>query len=335
VAKPSSAPSFAVLLQRFFTEHLQQHRSVSPRTVAAYRDTFRLLLAFAERSLGREPQRFLLTDLNAKFILTFLDYLETERKNSPRSRNARLAALRSFLKFAAHHDLTALDCIQHALAVPMKRFDRPLPEFLSRDEIQAILDAPDSHTWTGQRDRVFFTTLYNTGARVSELLHLTTRDTILEGAPAVHIHGKGRKQRSVPLWHSTASLLRRWKRQLKPGPHDWLFPNRGGTVMTRSNAAQRLSVAVARAARIHPRLKTHTVSPHSIRHTTALHLLQSGVDITVIALWLGHESPSTTHMYIEADLSMKEQALKRLQPASAKSTRYRPPDQVMQFLASL
>ncbi|HTF63655.1 MAG TPA: tyrosine-type recombinase/integrase [Edaphobacter sp.] len=267
MSKPVAAQSFAVLLQRFFTEHLQQHRAVSPRTVVAYRDTFRLLLSYAEKALRREPQHFLLTDLNAKFILGFLDYLETERKNSSRSRNARLAAVRSFLKYAAHHDLSALDCIQHALAVPMKRFDRPLPEFLSREEIQAILDAPDTRTWCGQRDRALLITLYNTGARVSEVLGLTAKDLILEETPAIHIHGKGRKQRSVPLWRSTASLLRSWKRRLNIlGTHDYLFPNRRGTAMTRSNAAQRLSLAVAQAARNHPRLKTHTVSPHSIRH---------------------------------------------------------------------
>jgi site-specific recombinase XerD len=226
--KHIAATSFAVLLQRFFTEHLQQHRAVSPRTIVAYRDTFRLLLTFAERALGREPQDFLLTDLNAKFILGFLDYLEAERKNSSRSRNARLAAVRSFLKFAAHHDLSALDCIQHALAVPMKRFDRPLPEFLSREEIQAILDAPDTGTWCGQRDRALLTTLYNTGARVSEVLGLTAKDLILEGTPAVHIYGKGRKQRSVPLWRSTASLLRSWKRRLNThGANDTYFPTAG------------------------------------------------------------------------------------------------------------
>lgn len=334
--KSASAPSFAVLLQRFFSEHLQQHRAVSAQTVLAYRDTFRLLLTFAEMALGREPQHFLLSDLNAKLILAFLDYLETERKNSVRSRNARLAALRSFLKYAAHHDLSALDCIQHAMAVPMKRFDRPLPEFLSRNEIQAILDAPDTRTWVGQRDQALFTTLYNTGARVSEVLRLTAKDLILEGTSTVHIQGKGRKQRSVPLWRSTATLLRSWKRRLNTSDdHACLFPNRGGTVMTRSNVAQRLSLAVAQAARDHPRLRMHTVSPHSIRHSTALHLLQSGVDITVIALWLGHENPSTTHMYVEADLSMKERALQRLQPVGTKRLRYRPPDQLMQFLTTL
>jgi site-specific recombinase XerD len=294
------------------------------------------MLAFAEKTLGKEPHHFILADLNAKFVLAFLDYLETERNNSARSRNARLAALRSFLKYAAHYDFSALQVIQQALAVPMKRFDRPLPGFLSREEIQAILDSPDPHTWVGQRDRALFTTLYNTGARVSEMLSLNVADLILEGTPAVHIHGKGRKQRSVPLWRSTASLLRLWKRHLNStAACDCLFPNRNGTAMTRSNVAQRLSLAVALAARNHPSLMTHTVSPHCFRHTTALHLLQSGVDITVIALWLGHESPSTTHMYIEADLSMKERALRRLQPAGASRTRYRPPDQLMQFLTSL
>ncbi|MFP5226335.1 MAG: tyrosine-type recombinase/integrase [Acidobacteriota bacterium] len=334
--EPTPPPSFAALLQRFFAEHLQQHRAVSPLTTAAYRDTFRLLLAFAEKTLGKEPDHFILADLNAKFILAFLDYLETERHNSPRSRNARLAALRSFLKYAAHYDLSAIQVIQHALAVPMKRFDRPLPGFLSREEIQAILDSPDPRTWVGQRDRALFTTLYNTGARISEVLGLNIGDLILEGTPVVHIHGKGRKQRSMPLWRSTASLLRLWKRHLdSTAACDCLFPNRGGTAMTRSNVAQRLSLAVALAARDHPRLRTQTVSPHSFRHTAAMHLLQSGVDITVIALWLGHENPSTTHMYLEADLSMKERALQRLQPAGASHTRYRPANHLMQFLTSL
>ena len=330
-----SSPSFAVLLQRFFTEYLQQHRAVSPQTIAAYRDTFRLLLAFAEKLLGKEPQQFLLADLNATFILAFLDYLETERDNSARSRNARLAALRTFLKYAAHYDLSVLPVIQQALAVPMKRFDRPIPGFLSREEVQAILNAPDPHTWVGQRDRALFTILYNTGARVSEVIRLATGDLVLEGTAAIHLQGKGRKQRTVPLWRSTAALLRSWKRQLHADTHACLFPNRGGTAMTRSNVAQRLSLAAALAAQNHPRLKTLPVSPHCMRHTTAMHLLQSGVDITVIALWLGHENPSTTHMYVEADLSLKERALEKLQPAGARYSRYRPADQLMQFLATL
>lgn len=336
MTKLSSTPTFAVLLQRFFAEHLQRHRTVSPRTIVAYRDTFRLLLVFAEKTIGRRPEQFMLADLNAKFVLSFLDHLETERRNCARSRNARLAALRSFLKYAARHDISALEVIQQTLSVPMKRVDRPLPGFLSRPEIQTILNAPDLRTWAGQRDRALFTVLYNTGARVSEALGLRIRDLILEGTPAVHIHGKGRKQRTVPLWRSTVSLLRSWKRCLDNcAADDFLFPNRCGAAMTRSNAAQRLGLATTTAASDHPRLRQFRVSPHTVRHTTAMHLLQSGVDITVIALWLGHENPSTTHMYVEADISMKERALQRLRPVGARHVRYRPADQLMQFLAAL
>jgi site-specific recombinase XerD len=194
-------PSFPTLLQRFLVEHLGQHRAVSPRTIAAYRDTFRLLLQFAEETIGKSPTTLSLADLNMKLILSFLDYLEKKRNNSARSRNARLAALRSFLKYAAHHDLTALSTIEQTLAVPMKRFEKPMLGFLTRPEMQAILDAPDPQTWTGQRDRAFFNVLYNTGARVSEVIGLRIRDVVVDGATAaVHLQGKGRKERSVPLW---------------------------------------------------------------------------------------------------------------------------------------
>ncbi|HUZ95676.1 MAG TPA: tyrosine-type recombinase/integrase [Edaphobacter sp.] len=337
MAEVQKNTSFSALLQRFFVDHLQQHRSVSPRTIAAYRDTFRLLLIFAERRFRTKPQHFTLEDLNAKLILAFLDHLEADRKNCPRSRNARLAALRSFLKYAAHHDISALHIIEQALSVPMKRIDRPLLGFLSREEMQAVLDAPDPDSWVGQRDRTLFTVLYNTGARVSEILHLRLDDLVLDGgAPAVHLHGKGRKQRSVPLWRSTASLLRSWRKRLNDSSsRAFLFPNRSGTLMTRSNVTQRLADAVGVAAQRFPDLPRRSVSPHTIRHTTAMHLLQSGVDITVIALWLGHESPATTHMYIEADITMKERALNRLQPVGPKRSRYQPPDQLMQFLVRL
>lgn len=200
MSRPISSPTFSMLLQRFFTEHLQRHRAVSPRTISAYRDTFRLLLTFAERTFRIKPQHFALDDLNAKLILAFLDHLETDRRNCVRSRNARLAALRSFLNYAAHHDIAVLQVIQQALAVPMKRFDRPLPSFLSHKEVQAILDAPEVHTWVGQRDRALFTLLYNTGVRVSEALHLKIGDLVLEDSPAIHVLGKGRKERFVPVW---------------------------------------------------------------------------------------------------------------------------------------
>ena len=330
------APSFASLIQRFFVDYLGKQRAVSPRTIAAYRDTFRLLLGFAEASIGKAPEAFAMADLNAKLILGFLDHLEESRKNSVRSRNARLAALRSFLKYAAHYDLTALAGIERALAVPMKKFDRPLLGFLTRPEMQTILDAPDAATWAGQRDRVLFSVLYNTGARVSEAITLRVGDVVTDISPTVHLRGKGRKERSMPLWRPTATLIRDWKRQL-PNLRDdsFLFPGRNSAALTRSTVTQRLALAVAAAANVLPKLADRSISPHTIRHTTAMHLLQSGVDITVIALWLGHESTTTTHMYLEADLSMKERALGRLQPPETKATRYRPPDQLMRFLQSL
>ena len=336
MADPTSTRTFSTLLQRFFVEHLGHQRAVSPRTIAAYRDTFRLLLGFAEARIGKAPTALALVDLDARLILGFLDHLEKDRKNGARSRNARLAALRSFLKYAAHYDLTALPVIEQALAIPMKRFDRPVLGFLSRQEMQAILEAPDPRTWAGQRDRALFSLMYNTGARVSEVIDLRVGDVVIDGTTAAHLRGKGRKERSVPLWRSTASLIRGWKRRLEGAGDDmFLFPSRGGGRMARSNVTQRLDLAVSAAAERHPQLARRSISPHTIRHTTAMHLLQSGVDITVIALWLGHESPATTHMYLEADLSMKERTLDRLRPIGASPGRYRPPDQLMRFLQSL
>jgi integrase/recombinase XerD len=333
-SKPT--PSFASLLQTFFLDYLSQHRAVSPRTIGAYRDTFRLLLQFAERHIGKSPTTFALADLNAEFILAFLDHLQRDRKNVVRSRNARLAALRCFLKYAARHDLSVLSIIERALAVPMKRFDRPMLGFLSRREVQAILDAPSCCTWVGQRDRALFAMLYNTGARVSEVTNMRIKDLVLDAAPCIHIMGKGRKHRTVPLWRSTVTLMRAWQRQLGDiAPDAHLFPNRVGTAMTRSNVRQRLEWAVRSVTKSFPQLRNRRVSPHCIRHTTAMHLLQSGNDIQVIALWLGHESPSTTHMYVEADLAMKQRALDRLQPPDLRAIRYRPPDPLMEFLQNL
>jgi integrase/recombinase XerD len=330
------APPFTKLVQSFFAEYLVQQRALSPRTVAAYRDTFRLLLTFAEKTMGKSPTRIRLIDINAKLVLAFLAHLEKVRKNAARSRNARLAAIRSFLKYAMHHDVAALETIQQVMAIPMKRFDRPMLGFLSREEMQAILEAPDTQSWTGQRDRVLFAVLYNTGARVSELINVCAKDAILDTSPSIHILGKGRKQRTVPLWRSTVTQLRAWKRRLGAiSPDAPLFPNRDGVPMTRSNVRQRLEVAIQVAAEKHPQLLKRVISPHTFRHTTAMHLLQSGVDITVIALWLGHESPATTHIYVEADLAMKERALSKLRPPNIKSVRYRPPDQLLQFLQNL
>lgn len=332
---PTKPPSFAALVQAFFAEHLQQQRAMSPRTVAAYRDAFVLFLDFAKSRLRRQPTAIRLREITPTLILAFLDHLEHERGNSVRSRNARLAALRAFLKFAGRRDLDALHVVEQALDVPMKRFERPMLGFLSREEMLAIIAEPDS-SWTSQRDHLLLRMLYNTGARVSEIVAVKVADVVLDGAACVHLHGKGRKQRAVPLWRSTVKHLKAWLK-LNPqlGPSSPLLPNREGRAMTRGNVTQRLALAVRAATACQPQLAKRRISPHTVRHTTAMHLLQAGVDITVIALWLGHESPVTTHHYVEADLAMKERALARLQEPDTALRRFRATDSLVQFLKTL
>ena len=327
--------SFPTLLQQFFLDRLIQQRNVSKQTVAAYRDSFCLLLRFAQRHLGKAPEQIDLVELDAPLILAFLDNLESERHNTIRTRNARFAAIRSFMHFAALKDPTALPVIQRVLAIPMKRFDRPLLGFLSRDEVQAILDAPDTTTWCGHRDRAMFSMLYNTGGRVSEIIGLQVADVLLDGCAAVRIHGKGRKERSVPLWRNTVTETRRWLARTRGKPDQPLFSGWAGNRMTRPAVTARLQLAVRRAAKVCPQLAQRDVTPHTIRHSTAMHMLQAGVDITLIALWLGHESPTTTHMYVEADLAMKERALSAVQAPRLKQSRYRPSDRVLHFLETL
>ena len=333
---PKPPPSFAALVQAYFAEHLTQHRALSPQTIAAYRDAFILFLGFAESRLGKAPIAMTLADITPDLIMAFLDHLERQRHNSVRSRNARLAALRSFLKFAAHRDVSSLQVIERALGVPVKRFERPMFGYLTRDEMLEVIGTPDG-TWIGQRDHVLFLMLYNAGARVSEITAVKVSDVVLDaGAACVHLHGKGRKQRSVPLWRSTVKAVRAWLRlnpQFEAG--STLLPNRNGQAMTRTNVTLRLVSAVRSATGAFPDLAKRRVSPHTIRHTTAMHLLQAGVDISVIALWLGHESPATTHHYVEADLTMKERALARLHEPTAKIQRYRAPDSLINFLKSL
>lgn len=330
-----TSPTFATLVQEFFGPYMLQQRALSPRTVASYRDTFVLLLRYAEEVIGLPAHNFDITDLSAKFLAGFLDHLEAQRNNSARSRNVRLAAVRSFLKFAARRDPMNLAVIEQALAVPMKRFDRQLVGFLPREQMLAVIDVP-TDTWTGQRDRLMLTLMFNTGARVSEIVGVRVSDVVLGPSSSIRLHGKGRKQRSLPLWKSTAQAIRQWL-QLNPqlradAP---LLPRRDGCAMSRANVAQRLALAVDLAAARHPELRTARVSPHVIRHSTAMSLLQSGSDPSEIALWLGHESPSTTHMYVEADLAMKERALARLKQPEIKQARYRPPKALLEFLRSL
>ena len=294
-----------------------------------------LFLDFSSQRLKKTATNLKLNDIQPDLILAFLDHLERERHNAVRSRNLRLTALRAFLKFSGRRDVASLHVIEQALAVPMKRFERPMLGFLTREEIFAVLGQP-GETWTSQRDHLLLAMLYNTGARVSEIIGVRVMDVILDGGACVHLHGKGRKQRSVPLWHTTVVETRAWLR-LNPmlRGETPLLPNREGQAMSRSNVVQRLELAVARAANQAPSILKKQISPHTIRHTTAMHLLQSGVPFSVIALWLGHESTTTTHRYVEADLAMKEKALARLEAPDTTIHRFKAPDLLMRFLQTL
>lgn len=329
------SPSFPSLIQEFFTDYLTQQRLLSPQTVASYRDCFVLLVRFAEQTLGKSASTLELTDLKPGFIVSFLDHLEHDRGNSTQSRNVRLAAIHSFLKFASRRDLANLKVIEQALAVPMKRVDRKMVGFLTREQMLAIIDVPTT-TWLGQRDHLLLMLMFNTGARVSEIINVKVSDLVLGQTSSIKLHGKGRKQRSLPLWHTTASELRQWLRSNSElGSASALLPRKDGAPMTRANVTKRLERAVQAATVKHPELKDLRISPHVIRHSTAMGLLQAGTDISTIALWLGHENPSTTHMYVEADLSMKEQALAKVEEPPHKPGRYHPPAGLMQFLRSL
>jgi len=323
------------MLQRYFAIHLSRQRGASPRTVASYRDTIRLLLSFLAEQSGRPPERLLLADLDADHLLAFLDHLERVRKNSVRTRNQRRSAICSFLRYVGGQLPETMGQVQRALAIPCKRHNRRPVDYLTRDEMEALLQAPDVATWSGRRDRVLFALLYNTGARVSEVAMARVHDVVWQRPASVRLHGKGRKDRVVPLWRKTAAMLRDWLRHERLSEDSPLFPNSRGDALTRSGIAKRLDQAVARASDSCPSLKTKSVSPHMLRHTTAMHLLQSGVDISVIALWLGHESTATTHLYMTADLKMKEKALSLLQEPSTRRSRYRPSDKVLSFLEGL
>jgi site-specific recombinase XerD len=326
---------FDQLVQDFFVRRLIDQRGASPRTVESYRDAFELLFGYLEQRLGKPPSQLSLVDLDAPMILDFLDHLEAVRHNSARTRNARLAAIHSFMRYAAVRDPASLPITARVLAIPAKRFDRPVLGYLNRDEITAILTAPDRRRWSGQRDAILFAVAYNTGARVSELTGLRVQDVLLERQTALHLHGKGRKQRVIPLWASTAADLRAWLERIIRTPESPVFPNRNGEAMTRSGVRDRLDRAVATAEQTCPSLHGRQVSPHTLRHSTAVHLLESGADLAVIALWLGHSSPAVTHQYLEADLAAKEATLQRLADPNPGPTRFRPNDRLLAFLEHL
>jgi site-specific recombinase XerD len=333
--RTSQPPSFPAIVQQFFTDYLVAQRAVSPRTVACYRDAITLFLDFASKRLVKVPTAMQLADITPELILAFLAHLEQERNNSIRSRNLRLTALRALLRFAGRRDVTALHMVERAMAVPMKRFERPMLGYLTRPEMLAVIGQP-GESWTSQRDHLLLVMLYNTGGRVSEIVGVRVADVVLDGAACVHLQGKGRKQRSVPLWKSTVLEVRAWLR-LNPQLRGLtpLLPNRDGHAMTRCNAAQRLALAVEFATAKQSSLAGKRISPHTVRHSTAMHLLQSGVPFNVIALWLGHENVKTTHKYVEADLTMKEKALGNIEEPDTKLKRFRASDSLMRFLEGL
>ena len=332
----TTSPLIAPLVQAYFAEHLLNQRRASPQTISAYRDTLRLLLNWFRETMGREPSSLSLADLDAEAILSFLNSLEEIRRNSVRSRNARLAAIRSFFRFVALRQPEGLAIATRVLAIPIKRGDRRLVTYLTRPEVEAVLGSPDRLSWSGQRDHALLLTLYNSGARVSEIAALKrTQIDLGSSGTSLLLHGKGRKERAVPLWRQTARVLRAWLQNIGETQNNLVFPNARGGPLSRYGVSYILSQAVRSASRICPSLKTKRVSPHVLRHTTAMHLLQSGVDISVIALWLGHESIETTHIYLEADMATKKRALEKLTSPNTSVGTFHADDTLLAFLATL
>lgn len=325
----------APTLEAFFTDRLLCQQRVSPNTIASYRDTFRLLLTFAQQQTGRSPARLELTQLDAAMIAAFLEHLETDRGNSPRTRNVRLGAIHGFFNYCAlrHPEHAAL--IARVLAIPTKRHEKRIVTFLTPDETKALLDSPDRSTWTGRRDHALLLCAVQTGLRVSELIGLANADVQLRTGPHLRTFGKGRKERVAPLTSQTVAVLKTWTRERGGLPADPLFPTRTGRPLTRDAIERRLAKHVNSAQRRCPTLNTKRVSMHVLRHTAAMMLLTAGVDTSTIALWLGHEQERTAHIYLHADLAIKQRALDRVTPPNGRPGRYRPPDRLLAFLEGL
>ncbi|MCA1698364.1 MAG: site-specific integrase [Actinobacteria bacterium] len=327
--------ALAPTLEAFFSHRLISEKGASQHTIAAYRDTFRLLLCFAQQRTGKPPCKLQIEDLDAPLIGAFLDHLERDRGNSPRTRNARLAAIHSLFRFAAleHPEHAAL--ISRVLAVPTKRFDRAIVTYLTPEEVDALIAAPARSRWIGRRDHALLTLAIQTGVRVTELTSLRCQDVHLGTGPHVQIAGKGRKQRATPLTRQTVAVLREWLREHAGQPDQSLFPTSRGRPLTRDAVALLVAKHANTASRVCSTLHNKTVSPHVLRHTAAMNLLHAGVDSTVIALWLGHESVEATQIYLHADMQIKERALARTTPPNSAPSRYRPPDTLLAFLEAL
>jgi site-specific recombinase XerD len=323
------------LLAAFFTDRLMRQRQASPHTIASYRDSFRLLLQFAQQRLKKPPSSLAMEDLDTSFIGAFLDYLEKERHNSARSRNSRLAAIHSFFRYVMWQEPQYAALAQRVLAMPSKRYTRHPVTYLTPPEADALLSAPDPNTWAGRRDRILLLIAIQSGLRASELVGLRCEDIVLGTGAHVRCEGKGRKQRCTPLRKGTVKALRNWLRERQGRSTDPLFPNARGSTLSLDGLAYLLAKHLATAQQCCSSLRTKRVTFHVLRHTAAMRLLQAGVDRTVIALYLGHESVQTTEIYLHADLQLKEKALAKIAPSTQSSTRYRPDDKVLDFLRNL
>jgi integrase/recombinase XerD len=336
-AKGQGVSALAPLLQAFFTERLARQRDASPHTIASYRDSFRLLLEFLNQQTGKAPTKLQLEDLDPATITAFLGYLENERGNSVRTRNARLTAIHSFFHYAALKAPESADQIARVLSIPEKRYESTLISYLTEPEIDALLAAPDRSAWTGRRDHALLLMAVQTGLRVSELAGLRRQDLNLGAGAWVRCRGKGRKERCTPLTRATVQVLRVWLRELSADPATPLFPSRGGGHLTRS-AIWRLVAKHTNTARGRcPSLTAKNITPHVLRHSAAMRLLRAPtpVDTATIALWLGHESLDSTNKYLHADMEIKRRALDRTTPPNTKPGRYRAPDRLLAFLESL
>jgi integrase/recombinase XerD len=327
--------ALAPTLESYFTERLIGQRQASANTVAAYRDAWRLLLGFAQTQTGKTPNRLDLGDLDAALISAFLEHLETERHNSVRTRNARLAAIRSFFHYAALRHPEHAGLIAAVLDIPAKRRERKEVAYLTAPEIEALVESPDRQTWHGRRDHTLLAVAAQTGLRVSELTGLRNNDVELGTGPHVRCTGKGRKERSTPLDRVSTAALDVWMQERVGGPDDALFPTRRNSPLSRHAVGNLVTKHAVTAQQSCPSLKAKHTTPHTLRHSCAMDLLASGVDRTVVALWLGHERVETTNIYTHADMSIKERALARTTPLDTKPGRYRPPDPLLAFLESL
>ena len=327
--------TLAPTLQAFFTDRLARQRQASPHTIAAYRDTCKLLLAFASQRTAKAPSALAIADLDAPLVGAFLDHLEHGRGNSPRTRNARLSAIHSLFRYAALRHPEDAAVIQRVLAIPPKRHDHAIITYLTEPEISALLAAPDQGTWTGRRDHALLTVAIQTGLRASELTSLTISDVHLGTGAHISCLGKGRRQRITPLTAGTVTTLAAWLTERGGQPADPLFPTRQGTALSRDALERRVARHTTTATQACPALAEKKISPHVMRHSAAMRLLNAGVDTTVIALWLGHAGVATTQIYIHADLALKERALARTTPHDAPPGRYQPADNIIAFLESL